>query len=112
VLVYQPWTSGIHLLPSTRSLLKAYNGLIYIDGIPEEEPTSAIVSETSVYGWKSPISLVRDNATTNYNSLTHVYGKQAGANTINRSPTTVSNDQLASALFAQQLPPLPKFSGE
>jgi len=41
-----------------------------------------------------------------------VYGKQTGANTINRSPTTVSNDQLAFALFAQQLSPLPKFSGE
>jgi len=41
-----------------------------------------------------------------------VYGKQTGANTIIRSPTTVSNDQLASALFTQQLPPLPKFSGE
>jgi len=83
-----------------------------LDGIPEEEPISAMVSETSVYGWKSPVSLVCNNAATNYNSVTHVYGKQAGANTINRSPTTVFNDQLASALFAQQLPPLPKFSGE
>ena len=56
-----------------------------LDGIPEEEPTLAMVSETSVYDWKSPVSLVCDNAATNYNSVTHVYGKQAGANTINRT---------------------------
>lgn len=71
-----------------------------LDSIPEEELTPAMVSETSVYGWESPVPLVCDNTATNDNSVTHVYGKQTGANTINRSPTTVSNDQLASALFA------------
>ena len=38
--------------------------------------------------------------------------RSTSSDTINRNPSVVHVDQITSALLAQQLPPLPKFSGE
>ena len=97
-----------------------------LDNIPGEESTMScgVVSKPVVGSLESFVPLVVDNTVTHgvcNSSLSHVPSEVQGdqplvrttvGEVVDSNPITTHVDHFATALLAQQLPPLPKFSGE
>ena len=91
-----------------------------LDGATGRELTGGMVSKTVGCGLESPILPTCRSVSSS--PISHVSGeiqisdqplvRSTSSDTINRNPSAVHVDQITSALLAQHLPPLPKFSGE